>query len=122
MHADWKRWTKHIVAGTTIIALAWLAAPAVAGVVCYRKSVTSWTQSGPAGGGCSTYTNCPDRILCVAGEIFENAGTIAFTVVPCDSYSGGTWDPIKKACVGGTKIASQQSVTIPVQDCTGSCN
>lgn len=122
MRADLKRWSKRVVAGTTVLALAWIAAPTFAGVVCYRKSVTSWTQSGPAGGGCSTYTNCPDRILCTEGEVFENAGTIVFALVHCDTYSGGTWDPIKKACVGGMQVAPQHSVTIPVQDCSGSCN
>lgn len=122
MHTVWKFWARRVLTGSAAIALAWLAAPAVAGVVCYRVSVTSWTQSGPAGGGCSTYANCPDRILCVEGEIFDTAGTISFTVVTCDAYINGTWDPIKKACVGGTKVGTNQSVTIPVQTCSGSCN
>lgn len=122
MRTDWKFWSRRALAGSAIIALAWIAAPAVAGIVCYRPSVSSWTQTGPAGGGCSTYSNCPDRVLCTAGEIYDNAGTIVPTVVPCDSFSGGTWDPIKKACTGGTKVASTTSVTIPVQTCSGSCN
>jgi hypothetical protein len=122
MRTDLKRWSRRLLASASLLALGWLAAPAVAGIVCYRISVTSWTQSGPAGGGCSTYTNCPDRILCTEGEIFEHAGTIAFTVIQCDTYSGGTWDPVKKACTGGTKVGSSQSVTIPVQTCSGSCN
>ena len=108
--------------GTFALVLLSCAAPAFAGILCYKQAVTGWTQTSPPGGGCSTYNNCPDRVLCVEGDVYSYAGTISFISHDCLTYSGGMWDPIKKVCVGGTKVSSQQSVNIFVQTCGGSCN
>lgn len=122
MRMNWKVWSRRLVVGSSVAAMAWLAAPAIAGIVCYKQSVTGWSQVGQPGGGCSTYSNCPDRILCAEGSMFQYSGTIALTNVDCTTYSGGTWDPVKKACTGGMKVPPQYHVTIYVQLCSGVCN
>lgn len=116
------RWAARAAAASFVLGVAYLAAPVLAGTPCYERRATSWTQYGPPGGGCATYTNCPDRYLCLEGTIYLTSGTIVLVTIDCDTYQNGTWDPVKKACVGGTKITSQQSVTIYDQNCSGTCN
>jgi hypothetical protein len=91
---------------------------------CFEQMWSGIKQSEDLGGKkCAEFSNCPKSIRCYAGRISLTLARTEFMSVMCRSYSGGTWDPAKGRCVGGTlKPSGPMSEDIWVEVCVDACN
>lgn len=71
---------------------------------------------------CVRYTNCPTAVKCYPGSLFLTIGTPVQMEVGCKYYAGGTWDPVKKRCVGGEQHDTEETANVMVTPCTDGCN
>ncbi len=93
-------------------------------VLCFEQMWVGITQFEDLGGErCKTYTNCPKEIRCLAGRVNLRIARTESMQVTCQTFGGGTWDPVKGRCVGGDLDDPQQmSDEIKVEVCLDGCN
>lgn len=114
-------------AAMSIVALglaAGLACADIGEVLCFEQMWAGTIQYEDLGGTrCKSYTNCPKEIRCYAGRVNLRIARTEVMQVTCNSYTGGTWDPNKRRCVGGDlDTPRQMSDTIHVEVCLDGCN
>lgn len=115
-------------AATCVAAVCAAAGLAWAGagdpVLCFEQMWAGIIQYEDLGGErCKTYTNCPKAIRCFAGRVSLRIARTETMQVTCQTYGGGTWDPVKGRCVGGDlDDPTQMSDVIKVEVCMDGCN
>lgn len=114
-------------AALTICVAGGIAAAGAGGgmVDCFEQMWGGAKQREDLGGTrCKAYENCPTALRCYAGRVNLRFARTETMSVLCTRFKGGTWDPVKRKCVGGELQTTGAGETglIPVEVCLDGCN